>query len=109
LQLEKVLGISSSLWVNLESGYRLQQARQQERARLESDVDVLKQFPVSDLVRRGILTDSKNKSELLAQLLTFLGFGSARALKRHEGPLQLALRASPSFTPQRGALIAWLR
>lgn len=109
LQLERVLGINSSLWVNLESGYRLHQARQQEHVRLESDVDILKQFPVADLVKHRVIPGSTNKADLVAQLLSFLGFGSSRALERHEGPLQLALRASPSFTPHSGALTAWLR
>ena len=53
LQLERVLGISASFWVNREQHYREYLARQAEQEALHKGKDWLKGMPLNEMVGYG--------------------------------------------------------
>ncbi|MDE3166204.1 MAG: HigA family addiction module antidote protein, partial [Acidobacteriota bacterium] len=55
LQLERVLGIPARFWNNAERQYRDQIVRQEERARLERQVERLERFPIQAMCKLGWL------------------------------------------------------
>src|SRR4030095_9444433 len=51
IQLERVLGVPSHIWLGLETEYQHTKARLEDRKRLEEEVALTKKFPWSALVR----------------------------------------------------------
>src|SRR5260370_24021921 len=49
IQFERVLGLSATFWNDLETNYREDLARIDERKELEKQVDWLKEFPVREM------------------------------------------------------------
>ena len=78
LELEKVLGMSAQLWINLESAYRMTLARNQERARLEQEAISLSGFPVREMEKRGWIPKFREKADKARAVLEFLGIASFR-------------------------------
>ena len=78
LELEKVLGMSAQLWVNLEAVYRMTLARNQERARLEQEAASLSGFPVREMEKRGWIPKFREKADQARAVLKFLGIASFR-------------------------------
>ena len=62
-RLELVTGVPATMWNNLEAQYREQLAKIHERKRLQTDLDWLKDIPVAELVKRGVLPGRKDKVE----------------------------------------------
>jgi len=71
LQLERVLGIPARFWNNAERQFRDCLVRQEERTRLERQVERLKQFPVKELCKFGWLPKRGSEVEMLAELLSY--------------------------------------
>lgn len=110
LQLERVLGVSASIWSNMEAAYRLHRARQAEHEDLALSHDWAKRFPLKDLIERGHLAPSRDKAEQVQALLTFFGAGSVAACEdRIRDLLVVDFRTSEAFENDAGALAAWLR
>ena len=109
IQLERVLGVSAMLWSNLDTNYRLFQARLADQNELEKNNDWVSQFPVSHLVKRGILRPSKDDLDIKKQLLDFFGVGSIAAWEDTIKRMQVAYRRSPSFQSSPPSVATWLR
>jgi addiction module HigA family antidote len=107
LQLERVLGIPAAFWNNLEGNYRVNQARNLERAELQKYVDWLKKLPVTAMVKHGWINKRGDKVDQLQEVLNF--FGLASPLRWDEMVESTAFRKSSAFTVDMGALSAWLR
>ena len=109
LQFEKVLGVDASIWLGIESDYRLHQEREAETRRAEEAVSWAKGFPVNELVKRGIIPEPNSDADMVSGLLSFFGVASVDAWQvRHEGA-RVAYRHSPSFESDEPALATWLR
>ncbi len=112
LQFERVLGVSASLWSNLESKYRLRLAENDEQERLQKHIKILDNFPfMSELINRGFieqLETSSNKTEKLSKLLTFFGVGNVDALDTRLDTT-VSYRKSHVYKSDRYAVNAWLR
>ena len=78
LELEKVLGMSAQLWVDLETVYRMTLARNAERTRLEEEAVWLSKFPVREMEKRGWIPRSRDKVDKTRAVLQFLGIASFR-------------------------------
>src|SRR5258708_2555003 len=76
LQLEQVLNIPASFWLNREQQYRESLARLAEEHRLESQVEWLKEFPIREMIRRGWIPHCNNKIEQVSATLKFFGVAS---------------------------------
>jgi len=73
LQLEKVLSIAASFWINLESQYREELARYEEHRNLNKYKSWLNNFPLRKLAKLGILPNSKIDKENYFNILKFFG------------------------------------
>ncbi|MEW6181765.1 MAG: HigA family addiction module antitoxin [Bacillota bacterium] len=109
LQLERVLGVPASFWNNLERNYREALARQEERIRLESQIEWLRQFPVSAMIKNKWIERHKDKSRQLQEVLSFFGVASPEAWEVIWLTPQASFRRFNSFKTNPGAIAAWLR
>ena len=109
IQLERVLGISAKVWSNLDTNYRLFQARRAAQAELRDNEEWLNQFPITHLTKRGIIQRTSNKINIMEQLLDFFGVGSLEAWHEQIRQMDVAYRQSPSFQSSPASVAAWLR
>lgn len=109
LQFEKVLGVDASIWLGMETDYRLRQSREAEAKEAEGSGGWSKTFPVRELVKRGAIRNPSSNSETVSELLAFFGVASIRAWQTKYGSASIAYRHSPSFKSDESALTAWLR
>ena len=111
IRLERATGVPARIWNNLETNYRAVVARREERKRLESKPDWLKEMsiPVKELVARGAIVGTRDRSELLRCALGFFGVGSVGAWEKLWLAPAVSFRKSKCFTLQAGACAAWLR
>ena len=105
-QLAAAFGTSAEVWLNLESNYRLHQARQNpgeeeiaRRGRLFSLA------PVTEMVKRGWIEGSDSLEELERQVCEFLGIDSTH----HPPQLAMSCRHTATREPETAALYAWVR
>lgn len=108
LQLEKVLGVPSSFWINLESSYRQDLAKIKEEESLARSLDWLEKFPISHIIEMGFMEKEKNKIEQFKELLKFFGVASMKSWDEVWNP-KVAFRKSNAFETDLGAISAWVR
>jgi HTH-type transcriptional regulator/antitoxin HigA len=109
IQLERALGISAATWLGLESRYREAQARQRDLAELEAQVGWLHNFPVRQLVSRGIIDGGLPAPKQAGQLLSFFGVSNASGWEQHWGQIAASYRMSERVPVSRHSVAAWLR
>ncbi len=109
IRLERVTGVPARMWNNLESNYREQLARLEEKERLRKHQEQLKTIPVKELVNRGVIEANPNKAELLEAVLAFFGVASVKAWQEGWSVPQFAFRKSLAFEGKVGAMATWLR
>jgi HTH-type transcriptional regulator/antitoxin HigA len=109
IQLERTLGISASFWNNLETRYREHLAREQAQRELESQTDWLRNFPMAQLARIGLIRGRVSRAEALSDLLHFFGVSSPQAWERQWSQTNAARRASRAFVSSPHATSVWLR
>ena len=109
LQFEKVLGVDAGIWLGIESDYRLYQERQAEAQQADALVSWAKRFPVSELVKRGIIQKPSSNAEAVSSVLAFFGVASVESWQIRRQRAQLAYRHSPSFKSDEFTLATWLR
>jgi len=105
LGLEKVFRIPASFWLNRESLYQADIARQSETKELEAHIGWARAFPVKDLKRAGFLSKEAAGVELVQELLGFLGVASPKLWESRA----VAYRRSQHYKSDPHALDAWLR
>lgn len=81
LLFENVLGVSAELWNNLEANYRLWLASLEEREKMRKQVEWTKMFPVTQLVKWGLIEKPENPVDKVKKLHEFFGVGSLDAWK----------------------------
>ncbi|ACC42018.1 plasmid maintenance system antidote protein [Mycobacterium marinum M] len=104
LGLEKVFGVSTAFWLNRQSLYRADIARQKESRELASALDWAKSFPVAELRKRRLISSSTGP-DLVNELLHFFAIASP---KLWSDPVA-AYRKSQRFESDEKALATWLR
>ncbi len=109
LQLERVLGIPARFWNNAERQYRDHMVRQEERARLEQQVERLQRFPLKEMCKLGWLPKRTDAVEMLSELLSYFGAASFEALDQIDLRTCAAFRQSAAHRVERAAVLAWLR
>ncbi len=108
-RLELATGVPSSIWNNLESQYREQLAKIEERERLKVDLEWLKTIPVNELVERNIVQENNDKIIQLREALMFFGVTSADSWKNIWAEPAIAARRSACFETRPGPASAWIR
>ena len=108
-KLELTTGVPARMWNNLESQYREQLARIEEREQLEQDLGWLKTIPIKQLKERGVLPDEKDKPTLLRHTLAFYGVSSVAQFEVYWQQQAIAARKSQTFDSKTGPTSAWIR
>ena len=109
LQFEKVLGIDASIWLGIESNYRLHRAREAEACEAAAAAEWVKAFPVGELVKRSCFDRPESDADTVSKLLAFFRVGSVDAWTARYGHANVAYRHSRSFGSSDAALATWLR
>ena len=110
IQLERVLGISAEFWNQREANYRSFLARNKEQNDLNSHGNWLKQFPVSEMIKRKWISDpGKGKTAQIISLLNFFGVANPDQWAEGWTKHRLAFRKSMKLEAKLGPTSAWLR
>ncbi len=108
LELERVLGVPASFWNGLEVNYREHLARQRSVQRLEVDEAWLGRLPVTAMQKRGWLTRTKDKRQLMDELLSFFGCANVASWTATWPGCAVAYRKSSRLRNDPDAIMAWL-
>ncbi len=110
-QLEKVLGIPASFWLNREKTYRKELYELQQQEELEKEKDWLRSFPVNEMRKLGWLPNTREKPILVDRLLKFFGIASPQEWSNIyvKEKVSIAFRVSLAHTQSPHATSAWLR
>ena len=109
LQFEKVLGVDASIWLGIESDYRLHRAREAEARNAAASAEWVRAFPVRDLVKRGCFRRPESDIDAVSKLLAFFRVGSVDAWTARYSRANVAYRHSRSFRSDEASLATWLR
>ena len=69
LRLEHVLGIPAEYWNNLEAIYQEKRARVQAENEMDTDIELAKAFPYSEMAKLGWVTTTRSAVEKVKNLL----------------------------------------
>nr|MBS0038297.1 ImmA/IrrE family metallo-endopeptidase [Saprospiraceae bacterium] len=110
-QLEKVLGIPATFWLNRESTYRRELYELELEETYESQIKWLAEFPVRELKKLGWMPNTRKKHELVKGLLTFFGVATTEEWETIyiAQKVSVAFRVSLAHTQSPHAISAWLR
>jgi plasmid maintenance system antidote protein VapI len=110
-QLENVLGIPVSFWVNREKSYRQELYELEQMEAMERQKDWLRAFPVNEMRKLGWLPDTKEKHLLVESLLKFFSLATPDEWKRIyvAEEVSVSFRISLAHTSSPHAISAWLR
>jgi HTH-type transcriptional regulator / antitoxin HigA len=109
LRLERVTNVPARIWNNLESQYQRQKARLEADAAARAEAGWLKELPLAELRKRGILPKQGVDTETVHAALSFFGFASVEAWSRGTSTMQVAFRKSTRVDEKRGHLASWVR
>ncbi|MCC5926988.1 MAG: ImmA/IrrE family metallo-endopeptidase [Bacteroidetes bacterium] len=110
-QLENVLGISASFWLNRENTYRKELYAINQQEKHEKESQWLRQFPYNQMRKLGLLPNTREDHILVDRLLKFFGIASTEEWKRIylDSEVSVAFRVSLAHTKNPHAISAWLR
>ncbi len=110
-QLEKVLGIPASFWLNRENTYRKELYELQQQEEFEKQKDWLAAFPINEMRKCAWLPDTKEKHILVDNLLKFFSVASTDEWKKIyvNEEVSVAFKISLAHTQSPHAISAWLR
>ncbi len=106
---ERVLGVSSSIWLGLESEFSLNKAKEEQENTIAKKLENLKRFPLKELVSKGFISETSNKLHIAKDLLNFFAVGSFEALDNQINYYSERFRHSPAFKSTPEALSSWIR
>jgi addiction module HigA family antidote len=111
VQLEEILGIPASFWLNRENNYRQDLAQLDAMEKYLHEVEWLKRFPIAKMKKLGWLPDIKEKPMLIKKLLQFFSVSSMEIWediylnKVHS----IAFKRSLKHANEPEAVSVWLR
>jgi HTH-type transcriptional regulator/antitoxin HigA len=109
IQLEQVLGISSKMWLNLETNYQETKARLKMNKQLSKEAAIAKNYPYPEMVAFDWVPASIDLVIKVKNLLSFFGVSKLKNVIEMQ-KLELALyRISKKHQYSNFAIAAWLR
>lgn len=111
LQLEKVLGIDASFWVNREALYREKLARIEETEQYEACIEWVKLQPHKQLADTGYIKSGRPNAEMVSELLSFYGIANIKQWTELYSNkfASTQFRKSSAHQTALGAISAWMR
>ena len=111
IQLERVLGVPASFWMNRERHYREALARRRERERLAEQIEWLKSIPLNEMIKKKWIRKYKDKVDQLVEVLGFYRIASPEQWGELESAYvtNFRFRQSKASNVDYPALISWLR
>ena len=99
-------GLVKQIWIGMEEDFRDKLAEFCDNAELGQWA---RQFPVRELVKRGVISERSLGAERMARMMSFYNFWSLEEWEDRYGPEIVTYRNSPDFDNNRQAVAAWLR
>lgn len=106
LRLERVLGIPSQFWNNLESIYQEKCVRVQEENEMDADIELARRFPYSEMARLGWVPVARSIIEKVKNLRSYFEVARLVALNNLLIP-GIAYRRTNANEKSDYALAAW--
>jgi plasmid maintenance system antidote protein VapI len=108
---ESVTRIPARFWMNKQRSYDEYLARKRQLALIDESIEWAKNFPLSEMIKKGWLPQKRNINEKTEELLFFFGLSSPDAwcdyYQRKE--LKVGFSISLAHTGDPYAISAWLR
>lgn len=109
VRLESILGIKADVWNNLESNYQLFKVRQKQQEEFKKNIDWARSFPLKELRKYGIVSDTRNQIIIVKELLSFFGVSSIHSWNElYESPA-VQFRRSSAYKIDEKSVSTWLR
>jgi len=105
-QLERVLGISSKFWINLQSNFDIAEEKARMENQLTAEDEKVPLFPYSEMANLGWVKKTRIIRERTLELLSFFGVVSFSQMNQ---VFKGAYRKKHKKTSSQEALAAWLR
>lgn len=109
LQLEKVLSIPSSFWVNRQRYYDEYIARAEERKNIEKSVNWINNFSINKMVNMGWIEKYSDNVDQTIELLSFFGVASPEQWDLITKSTIASFRLAKTFDSCIEDIAAWLR
>ncbi len=109
LHLEKVFDVKAATWNSLDKSYQEYLVEVKELKNFERSYGWLDVIPYKEMIKKGWIKDSNDKSNTIRLLLKFFGVASPIQWQVIYSKHVVAYRKSPVFKSDMGAVSAWLR
>ena len=106
--LEKALGIGAHYWTGLENTYRMTLARNRQRETLAANVERLKDYPISQMIKRGWIRAERDRPSKLEAMQSFLGVAVPEP-QAYQKAVGFRITEAAQQRISLGALAVWLR
>ncbi|MBG0788201.1 MAG: HigA family addiction module antidote protein [Anaerolineaceae bacterium] len=109
LQLENVLGISATFWLNRQRYYDEYIAKEQERTRLSKMEDWIERFPIKKMAELGWIQVLDDKVNQTIELLRYFGVASPSQWDVISQKTVASFRLARSYDSDIEDITVWLR
>jgi len=106
LQLERVLGVTSKFWLNLEANYQMIKAKAEADKKLALEFKQAVNFPYAQMAKMGWVKRTQDIKEKTSELLNFFSIVSFNNLKMVE---DISYRKDAMRKASPHSLTAWAR
>lgn len=106
---EMVLGVPAKFWMDLESQFKLDRLRLEEREHDAALVEWARKFPIKEMIGAGWLPQATSWDEKADALLRFFSVTSPDAWEQQFAGLFAQCRRAVKKTPRSEALSAWIQ
>lgn len=111
VQFENVTKITANFWMNHQRSYDEFVARQKRQTVIQQAISWAKQFPLTDMIKKGWLPQVTTIEEKTMEMLAFFSFSNHTAWEDYyfNQQLKVAFRISLAHIKEPFAISAWLR
>lgn len=107
LQFEQVLDVPAHIWTGLQNEYNLILAKEKEIALIKEETNFLSNFPYLDLLKMGLVKETRSTIERVAELKKFLKVSTLAQIKDVK-EYEPAYRVTDHKNVSSEALATWL-
>lgn len=109
VSLEEILGVSAESWLRAEAAFQAAEARKERKLKLAGYKDWVQQFPIAELVARGVVERADDISTVAEKLLRFFGVVSPAAFEKACVEPQASFKRSQLLTISAPHTALWIR